>query len=152
MSMIQFRFTGKIKFKIERAENLRIPDVSGNRLKYINPYCTVNIDDEVVGRTNHVNKTLNPIWNTEFEASAHRAQYIEIVISHRDVIGGGNFISSVRVAVSEVIEGNQGQVDLWVCLPCLRHKQLVMFFEKLCISLAFIHSKDYLRFILVPHL
>eukprot|EP01147_Barroeca_monosierra_P008559 gene8559-10274_t len=142
MSMIQFRFTGKIKFKIERAENLRIPDVSGNRLKYINPYCTVNIDDEVVGRTNHVNKTLNPIWNTEFEASAHRAQYIEIVISHRDVIGGGNFISSVRVAVSEVIEGNQGQVDLWFELePAGRVKTLIDYARTSPAEREFVASK-----------
>ena len=103
-----------MKIRVERAENLRLPDVSGNRLRTVNPYCTINVDEDAVARTQHIPKTLNPVWEEEFEASAHRAQHVEIIVMHKDLLGGGNFIASVKVPVSEIIEGPKGKVDLWV--------------------------------------
>ncbi|EGD78676.1 AGC/PKC/ETA protein kinase [Salpingoeca rosetta] len=136
------RFTGVMKLRVERAENLKLPDVSGNRLRSVNPYCIINIDEDVVARTQAVPKTLNPVWEEEFETSTHRAHHLEIIVMHKDVIGGGNFISSIKVPTSEVIEGAKGKVDLWFELePAGRIKLQIEYARTSAADREFVASK-----------
>ena len=56
-------FTGVLKIRVVEAQNLKLPDAAGNRLKSIDPYCVLNIDDTPIAKTEAKSKTLAPKWN-----------------------------------------------------------------------------------------
>eukprot|EP00055_Hartaetosiga_balthica_P004806 m.13159 g.13159 ORF g.13159 m.13159 type:complete len:678 (-) comp4115_c0_seq1:177-2210(-) len=140
--MTSSAFTGVIKVLVERAESLKAPQVAGNSVKSLNPYCLIHLDDEVVARTAPVKGTEYPVWEQEFETHAHRAKEMEIIVMHKDLIGSGNFVASVKVPITEVVEGNDGKVDLWFELePAGRVKLKVEFLRKSAADRAFVEAE-----------
>eukprot|EP00049_Salpingoeca_infusionum_P023492 m.12448 g.12448 ORF g.12448 m.12448 type:complete len:592 (+) comp5826_c0_seq2:140-1915(+) len=142
MAAAQSVFTGVLKITVERAESLKLPQASGNSLTSIDPFCVINLDDDCVAQTAAQSKTLNPIWEEEFEASTHRAKEMELIVMHKSLIGAGDFVASVKVPVSDIVDGPKGVADLWVELePAGRIKLKIHFMKTSAAEREFVESR-----------
>ncbi len=106
--------TGVLRLTVVGAAGLPLPDVLGNRLKQIDPYCVLSIDEVAVARTTAKPATQAPVWNEQFETTTLRGRVLEIGIFHKELVGEGRFVASVVVPLPECFEENTADVDLTV--------------------------------------
>lgn len=111
-------FTGVLKIIVVEADGLKVPERDGHRIKQLDPYCAINIDEQAIGRTTNKAKSTSPVWNEEFEGSAHRGRYLEIGVFHREMVSE-RFVASVSVPLSEFITESEGSANLWVRCLCV---------------------------------
>ncbi|EDQ88620.1 uncharacterized protein MONBRDRAFT_21555 [Monosiga brevicollis MX1] len=79
----------------------------------IDPYCIVQLDHTLVGKTTVKPKTESPIWEEVFETNADRAEHIELLCYSKALVGDGTFLASLKVNLADCIEGDSGTTDLW---------------------------------------
>lgn len=109
--------SGRLKLRvfIESARNLRAADVSIFGPGSSDPYATCR----VVGRpylnvkTEHVNKTLDPVWNEEHEIEPYiPGDQLEFQVFDHDLIGGDDRLGRAVLRWDEFENGMQGGMVL----------------------------------------
>lgn len=114
-------FTGVMKITVVRAENLKPPQAAAK--KAVDPYIIIQLDNKVIAKTQAKAKTENPIFEECFEATANRATCLELVAMSRATMGDG-FLASLKVPLSECIDGAGGSSELWVSCSCDPEKRV----------------------------
>ena len=110
-------FNGSLKLKICEAVDLRPTDFatrhsSSKNLQLIDPYITVDVDDNPVARTTSKPKTFKPVWNEDFTAEVHNGQIIGITVFHDAAIPPDEFVANCSLAFEDLKQ----TADVWVCM------------------------------------
>lgn len=75
----------------------------GNVLSVMNPYCVIDFDDLLFGRTAAKSKTSNPIWGEPIEESVEDAERMSLAVFHSSTIPPDNFLAHVQIDVAELM-------------------------------------------------
>ena len=112
-------FTGVMKVTIARAECLKMP--SASRKKTVDPYVMLQLDTKLIGKTFVAARSESPIWMESFQTTANRAETLEMIAMSKTAFGEGVFLSSLKVPLTDCIDGIAGKADLWVS-PCCQDR------------------------------
>jgi len=117
-------FTGTIRIKLCEASDLRPTDLQ-TRLKnmsFLKPedplldaYVSIDVDDNILLRSNTVTKTYNPVWNEYFTQDVHDANRLGLTVFH-DAVIEDLFVANCKLSFSELIQREKsGEQDIRVC-------------------------------------
>lgn len=112
-------FNGSMKIKICEAVDLR-PTASHARhligssknFQLIDPYISLDVDEEHVANTTTKQRTFKPVWNEEFTSEVHNGQILNLTVYHDAAIGHDEFVSNCSVAFEDL--GGKQSSDIWV--------------------------------------
>lgn len=79
----------------------------------IDPYISVDVDDNEVARTTTKTKTLTPVWNENFVTEVHNGRTIGLTVFHDAAIPPDDFVANCSIPFEEIKEKTN---DLWVDL------------------------------------
>ena len=126
-------FSGLVKITICEAKDLRVtdymmrfrnfvvaptsgkvPSESSHASLSLDPYVTIDVDDENKDRTQAKIKTFDPQWNESFEFRVTGALQLGLKVFHVSTVGTDDFVADATVSFEDVINEHQNQADLWV--------------------------------------
>ena len=107
-------FTGSVKLKVLEARDLKPAMLAQRRVKSIDPYVSVHVDDVHIAQTSPKPKTSTPIWNEEFESEIENGETLGITVFHNAIMPPDPFLANSSVPLEEII--NSGTSDIWVRL------------------------------------
>ena len=100
----QSTFTGMVALTVIEATGLKPTTLpGGNVLSVMNPYCVIDFDDLLFGRTAAKSKTSNPIWGEPIEESVEDAERMSLAVFHSSTIPPDNFLAHVQIDVAELM-------------------------------------------------
>lgn len=105
-------FTGSVKLKVLEATDLKPAILAQRRVKSIDPYVSVHVDDVLLAQTTSKPKTSTPIWNEEFESDIENGETLGITVFHNAIMPPDPFVANSSVPLEEII--NSGTSDIWV--------------------------------------
>uniref|UniRef100_K1Q2T6 Calcium-independent protein kinase C n=1 Tax=Magallana gigas TaxID=29159 RepID=K1Q2T6_MAGGI len=111
-------FNGSMTLKICEAHDLKPTDCSTRHqiakgALLIDPYISVDVDDNEVARTTTKTKTLTPVWNENFVTEVHNGRTIGLTVFHDAAIPPDDFVANCSIPFEEIKEKTN---DLWVDL------------------------------------
>ncbi|KAL9954223.1 hypothetical protein ACROYT_G041728 [Oculina patagonica] len=110
-------FTGSVKLKVLEATDLKPAILAARRVKSIDPYVSVHVDDVPIAQTTSKPKTSTPIWNEEFESDIENGETLGITVFHNAIMPPDPFVANSSVPLDmleEII--NSGTSDIWIPL------------------------------------
>ena len=105
-------FTGSVKLKVVEATGLKPAILAQRRVKYIDPYVCIHVDDVPIAQTTSKQKTSAPVWNEEFESEIENGETLGITVFHNAIMPPDPFVANSSVPLEEII--NSGTSDIWV--------------------------------------
>lgn len=124
-------FTGTLRLRVIEAQGLRPTDCSkrlnlnmafgkaSNQEEHqlMDPYVVVDIDDGAhVGQTTSKPKTLDPVWNQEFEKPVDQAKTLTFTVFHDAAIPPDVFVANCCISFEDLMQRDANDKDLWVNL------------------------------------
>ncbi|XP_071522883.1 protein kinase C [Panulirus ornatus] len=120
-------FTGNIRVTICEAADLRLTDCmtryvgvagvgKGQQELTLDPYVSLDLDEEHWNRTQPRQKTLTPVWNETFEHEVVGVVQLGLKIFHDSAVGNDDFVADATVPLEEICADNQTHADIWVDL------------------------------------
>ena len=123
-------FDGKVKLKVIEAEGLkptefstRFPNLNISRKpqQYLDPFVSINIDEQYVGRTTTRTKTDGPTWEEEFAIDVSSGENFGFTIFHDTALPPDEFVANTTLLFDEIVEVSLDisccqTADIWVSL------------------------------------
>lgn len=117
-------FTGTLKIKICEACGLRPTDfqkrhnVTFGKLddQPIDPYVTIDVDEQHLDRSTTKQKTFDPVWNECFVQEVHNASYLELTVFHDAAIPPDDFVANCTITFEDLLQKEKDSPDFWVRL------------------------------------
>ena len=112
-------FNGSMKIKVCEAVDLKPTDfatrhsMSNKNFQLIDPYISVDVDEEPVAKTTTKQRTFKPSWNEEFTTEVHNGQILNLTVFH-DAIATDEFVANCSVAFEDL--GGKQSSDIWVTM------------------------------------
>lgn len=107
-------FTGSVKLTVLEAIDLKPAMLAQRRVKSIDPYVSVHVDDVHIAQTSSKPKTSTPIWNEEFESEIENGETLGITVFHNAIMPPDPFLANSSVPLEEIIKS--GTSDIWIPL------------------------------------
>ena len=116
-------FTGQVKLTICEAKELRVTEfMSRHRIvDLIDPYVTIDVDDESKDRTQTKVKTFEPKWDECFDFRVHQGQTLGLKVFHTSTVGTDDFVADASLNFEDIINDHQSTADLWVIKQIIRY-------------------------------
>lgn len=119
-------FTGSMRLKVCEAMDLK---PTGQQLRHLaafgrsgqmvlDPYITVDVDDNHIQKTTTKQKTLNPVWNEYINADIQDAEKIIITVFHDGALQD-DFVANCMIPLDELYtQSTNGSTvkDIWVSI------------------------------------
>ena len=116
-------FNGSVRLKIYEAVELRPTDFatrhSVTKAQLIDPYISIDVDENPVAKTTTRPKTYKPTWNEDFNAEVHNGQTIGLTVFHDAAIPPDEFVANCSISFED-LTGKESS-DLWVWLKLCTH-------------------------------
>ncbi|KAL1130373.1 hypothetical protein AAG570_013311 [Ranatra chinensis] len=113
-------FSGTVRVKICEAYGLRPTDFQ-KRLNVmtfgdqtIDPYVSIDVDENHLDRSTTKAKTFNPVWNEYFVHDVQNADNIGLTVFHDAAIPPDDFVANCNIPFQDLIQKNKDGTDLWV--------------------------------------
>ncbi|KAJ6627596.1 Protein kinase C [Pseudolycoriella hygida] len=119
-------FTGTIRVKICEACGLRPTDFQkrhtmnfGGRPEEqpIDPYVSLDVDENHLDRSTTKPKTFNPCWNEYFIHEVHNAKNINLTVFHDAAIPPDDFVANCVIPFEDLVHRDKEQQDFWIQTP-----------------------------------
>lgn len=127
-------FNGSIKLKVCEAADLKPTEYATrhtvNKLQTLDPYITITVDDEYIGKTTTKAKSLNPTWNEDFGWKVHNGENLNLTVYHNSKVTSAVFVANCTVPLEDLLqktgqkvpqgkknsssEDNNNICDIWV--------------------------------------
>lgn len=117
-------FTGIVKIKLCEACGLRPTDFQKRHnvtfgkvddQPSIDPYVTIDVDEQHLDRSTTKQKTFNPVWNESFVHEILNASHLELTVFHDAAIPPDDFVANCTISLEELLQkDNKDSSDLWV--------------------------------------
>lgn len=117
-------FTGTLKITVCEACGLRPTDfqkrhnVTFGKLddQPIDPYVTIDVDEQHLDRTTTKQKTFDPVWNESFSHDVQAAINLELTVFHDAAIPPDDFVANCTISFEDLIQKEKESPDFWVDL------------------------------------
>ncbi|XP_043228852.1 calcium-independent protein kinase C-like [Amphibalanus amphitrite] len=116
-------FTGKLTLKVCEAVDLKPTDFQtrhnvaikpgGEQSVSLDPYVSIDVDEQYINRSTSKSKTLCPVWNESFETECENAQNVGLTIFHDAAIPPDVFVANCIIPFEDV---DEKKTDIWVML------------------------------------
>jgi len=114
-------FTGKLTLKVCEAIDLKPTDFQtrhnvkpgAEQTASLDPYVSIDVDEQYVNRSTSKSKTLSPVWNESFETDCVNAQNVGLTIFHDAAIPPDVFVANCMIPFEDVADK---KADIWVML------------------------------------
>ncbi|KAI5748240.1 hypothetical protein M8J77_023381 [Diaphorina citri] len=118
-------FTGTVRIKICEACGLRPTDFQkrhtmafGNKPEDqpIDPYVSIDVDENHLDRSSTKPKTFDPVWNERFEHEVHKAINLGLTVFHDAAIPPDDFVANCVIPFDQLLSRERDVADFWVDL------------------------------------
>ncbi|XP_017489560.1 PREDICTED: calcium-independent protein kinase C-like [Rhagoletis zephyria] len=118
-------FTGKLQIKVCEAIGLRPTDFQKrHNLTFgkladeqpIDPYISIDVDDNHFDRSTTRPKTFDPVWNEQFVHDVTNAKNINLTVFHDAALPPDDFVANCQIPFEDIMQNETGVLDLWVNL------------------------------------
>lgn len=112
-------FNGSVTVKIYEAVELRPTDFATRHSvtktpQLIDPYISIDIDDNHFAKTTTRQRTTKPTYNEEYGTEVHNGQQIGLTVFHDAAIPPDEFVANCSIAFEDL--AGQPASDIWVKL------------------------------------
>lgn len=117
-------FTGTVKLKICEAVDLRPTDFQQRHKNMgfgkpdeqqpIDPYVSIDVDENHIDRSSAKAKTFKPVWNECFTTEVQNAVNLGLTVFHNAAIPPDDFVANCSIAFEELVQRDHS--DIWVCI------------------------------------
>lgn len=101
-------FNGTIAVKVCEAVDLELTEhmkrFGLQAGQQIDPYVTVTVDEQSLGKTTVKQKTFSPIWNERFESKVQNGENMVLTVYHNSVIGADAFVANNSITMEELLQ------------------------------------------------
>ena len=114
-------FTGKLTLKVCEAVDLKPTDFQtrhnvaikpgAEQSVSLDPYVSIDVDEQYINRSTSKSKTLCPVWNESFETECDNAQNVGLTIFHDAAIPPDVFVANCIIPFEDV---GDKKTDIWV--------------------------------------
>lgn len=130
-------FTGTLKIKLCEACGLRPTDfqkrhnVIFGKLddQPIDPYVTIDVDEQHLDRSTTKPKTFDPVWNESFVHEVHSASKLELTVFHDAAIPPDDFVANCTINFEDLLQKDKESPDFWVSINILNIVRLSLYFD-----------------------
>ncbi|KAK7789650.1 hypothetical protein R5R35_007710 [Gryllus longicercus] len=117
-------FTGTVKVTICEACGLRPTDFQKRHNmafgkpddQPIDPYVSIDVDENHLDRSSTKPKTFNPVWNEYFVHDVQSAVNLGLTVFHDAAIPPDDFVANCTIPFEDLVHREQDSADLWVDL------------------------------------
>ncbi|XP_031621437.1 protein kinase C isoform X1 [Contarinia nasturtii] len=117
-------FTGTVRMKICEACGLRPTDFQRRHNmtfgkaeeQPIDPYVSIDVDENHLDRSTTKGKTFDPCWNETFTHEVNNAKNIGLTVFHDAAIPPDDFVANCTIAFEDLAHRDKEQQDFWVDL------------------------------------
>ncbi len=116
-------FNGTIAVKVCEAVDLELTEhmkrFGLQAGQQIDPYVTVTVDEQSLGKTTVKQKTFSPVWNERFESKVQNGENVTLTVYHNSVIGADAFVANNTITMEELLQNcnnknGSNSLDIWV--------------------------------------
>lgn len=116
-------FTGTVRIKICEACGLRPTDFQkrhtmafGNKPEDqpIDPYVSIDVDEDHLDRSSTKPKTFDPVWNERFEHEVLNAVNLGLTVFHDAAIPPDDFVANCVIPFDQLLNREKDVTDFWV--------------------------------------
>lgn len=117
-------FSGSIRLKVCEASGLRPTDFQKRHNmtfgkpddQLIDPYISVDVDENHLDRSTTKPKTFDPVWNETFSHDVHNAKILSLTVFHDAAIPPDDFVANCNIPFEDLAHREKEQQDFWVDL------------------------------------
>ena len=116
-------FTGTLKVKLVEAVDLRPTDfqrrhnvgLAGKLVDgTIDPYVSIDIDEEHVHKSTAKQKTFSPQWNESFQSEVQSGNQLGLTVFHDAAIPPDDFVANCSISFDELLNTTKDCSEIWV--------------------------------------
>ncbi|KAK6635813.1 Protein kinase C [Polyplax serrata] len=117
-------FTGTVRVKICEACGLKPTDFQKRHNmafskpdeQAIDPYVTIDVDENHLDRSSTKSKTSDPVWNEHFVHNVQSAVNLGLTVFHDAAIPPDDFVANCNIAFEDLLQRDREAGDFWVDL------------------------------------
>lgn len=117
-------FSGKLQIKICEACGLRPTDFQKRHNltfgkpddQLIDPYVSIDVDENHFARSTTRSKTFDPVWNEQFSHDVTEAKNINLTVFHDAALPPDDFVANCTIPFEDILHDESSVPDLWVNL------------------------------------
>uniref|UniRef100_A0A1B6L1S0 Protein kinase C n=1 Tax=Graphocephala atropunctata TaxID=36148 RepID=A0A1B6L1S0_9HEMI len=118
-------FSGTVRVKICEACGLRPTDFQKrhNMMTFgkpedqpIDPYVSIDVDENHLDRSTTKPKTFDPVWNENFSHEVQNAESLQLTVFHDAAIPPDDFVANCSIPFEELLQKDKDSNDFWVDL------------------------------------
>uniref|UniRef100_A0A1B6CGL1 Protein kinase C n=1 Tax=Clastoptera arizonana TaxID=38151 RepID=A0A1B6CGL1_9HEMI len=117
-------FSGTIRVKICEACGLRPTDFQKRHNmtfgkpddQPIDPYVSIDVDENHMDRSSTKPKTFDPVWNENFSHEVQNAVNLGFTVFHDAAIPPDDFVANCSIPFEELLQKDKESLDFWVDL------------------------------------
>lgn len=120
-------FSGTVRVKICEACGLRPTDFQTRHNTVspfgkpddqpIDPYVSIDVDDNHFDRSTTKPKTFDPVWNEYFVHDVQNASTLCLTVFHDAAIPPDDFVANCNISFEDLMNRDKDAADFWVSLP-----------------------------------
>lgn len=127
-------FSGTIRVKICEACGLRPTDFQkrhSNVMAFgkslpddqpIDPYVSIDVDENHLDRSSTKPKTFDPVWNENFIHEVQNAVNLGLTVFHDAAIPPDDFVANCSIRFEDLMQKDKDSCDFWVSLFIVVYK------------------------------
>ncbi|PSN56883.1 hypothetical protein C0J52_00689 [Blattella germanica] len=116
-------FTGTVRVKICEACGLRPTDFQKRHKPFgkpddqpIDPYVSIDVDENHLDRSSTKAKTFDPVWNESFVHDVQSAVNLGLTVFHDAAIPPDDFVANCSIPFEDLVHRDRDSTDFWVDL------------------------------------
>uniref|UniRef100_A0A1S4MWU8 Protein kinase C n=1 Tax=Pediculus humanus subsp. corporis TaxID=121224 RepID=A0A1S4MWU8_PEDHC len=117
-------FTGTVRVKICEACGLKPTDFQKRHNmafskpdeQSIDPYVTIDVDDNHLDRSSTKSKTSDPVWNEHFVHNVQSAVNLGLTVFHDAAIPPDDFVANCNISFEDLLQRDREAGEFWVDL------------------------------------
>ncbi|XP_024085273.1 protein kinase C [Cimex lectularius] len=118
-------FSGTVRVKICEASGLRPTDFQKrhNMMTFgkledqpIDPYVSIDVDENHLDRSTTKPKTFDPVWNESFVHDVQNADNLGLTVFHDAAIPPDDFVANCSIPFQDLLQRDTDSTDFWVDL------------------------------------
>ncbi|XP_075222749.1 protein kinase C [Lycorma delicatula] len=118
-------FSGTVRVKICEASGLRPTDFQKrhNMMAFgkpedqpIDPYVSIDVDENHLDRSSTKSKTFDPVWNEYFTHDVQNAVNLGLTVFHDAAIPPDDFVANCTIPFEDLLQRDRDSTDFWVDL------------------------------------
>lgn len=80
----------------------------------IDPYVTIDVDENHLDRSTTKSKTSDPVWNEHFVHNVQSAVNLGLTVFHDAAIPPDDFVANCNISFEDLLQRDRDAGDFWV--------------------------------------